>query len=336
MNYDFSTWAQPMTRRDFKEYYRAQHLPFYRRYGFAMLAYICLIILGIFVITTVPNWFVGDAQSSTRLTITLVASAFLASIILGVVWWIRIFLRNVRLNKFCEINDLEFREQIKNLCPPGLPFDRDSQSITRPAVMNDNFVIGRYYITQSRDEYRTQIHLPFTFTMARLPRRVPHIVLKNRLSKIVSPTKTGKITKMKLEGNFSDTFTLLCPPDYERDALYIFTPDVMAACLDLAGDAEIELVDDHLFLYTRSGAVFRDPRKLAAAFDAVQQLTARFHKQTKAYRDQKSTGAARVSAAARRLNFKDRTWLRILISVVLGPLMFAIYYLIHFVLLGGN
>jgi hypothetical protein len=277
--------------------------------------------------TTVPNWISGEAQSSLRLTIRMVASAQLAATVLGGIWWIRIFMRNVRLNKFCAANGLQFCEQIKNLHPAGLPFDRDLPSTTRPAVMNDDFIIGRYYITDSHNEDRTNSRLPFTFAMAQLPRRVPHLILKNRRSKIVSPTKTGKIAKMKLEGNFSDTFTLLCPPDYERDALYIFTPDVMAACLDLAGDAEIELVDDHLFLYTRSGAALRNPRKLMAMFGAIAGLTARFHRQAKAYRDEKATNAARISAAARRLNFKDRTWLLMLINVLLGAGMFGLYIL---------
>jgi hypothetical protein len=142
-------------------------------------------------------------------------------------------------------------------------------------------------------------------------------------------SEASNVAKLQLEGNFSDTFILYCPPGYERDALYIFTPEVMAACLDLAGDAEIELVDDNLFLYTRSGAALQDPVELAAFLGLARRLTARFHKQTDAYQDERATDPARVASRARRLNLNGLHWVSFLITAGLAVAAFLIYYLIH-------
>lgn len=37
---------------------------------------------------------------------------------------------------------------------------------------------------------------------------------------------------LSLEGDFDRYFTLYCPGDYERDALYVFTPDLLALLID--------------------------------------------------------------------------------------------------------
>jgi hypothetical protein len=55
---------------------------------------------------------------------------------------------------------------------------------------------------------------------------------------------------LALEGNFNNYFTLYAPKAYERDALYVFTPDVMAAMVDYGQEYDIEIVDDELFIYS--------------------------------------------------------------------------------------
>jgi hypothetical protein len=58
--------------------------------------------------------------------------------------------------------------------------------------------------------------------------------------------------RLSLEGDFDRTFTLYCPSGYEADALYLFTPDIMARFVDHAAALDVEIVDDWLFLYTRA------------------------------------------------------------------------------------
>lgn len=67
-------------------------------------------------------------------------------------------------------------------------------------------------------------------------RNLPHVILDstvdnvNVLGKVFNnlPDDIDPNQRLSLEGGFNDYFTLYAPKDYERDALYIFTPDLMA------------------------------------------------------------------------------------------------------------
>jgi hypothetical protein len=336
MNYDFSTWDRKVTLADLRDFYRSQGIPFNRRHGFLItLAVVGVAILWAFDVWVAPKMFSNPRFSSLLPSVVggTVMGALL--IIYTVWWWAGMLRRNVLLAKFCQANGMNFRELAKDYAPPGAPFARQQNSITRPVVSTDDFtlVIGRHQVLNSGDHVREQLHLPFTFAMSRLPRQIPHMILKNRHSRILRLSQAANVAKMQLEGNFADTFTLYCTPGYERDALYIFTPEVMADCLDLAGNAEIELVDDNLFLYTRSGAALQNPVELAAFLSLVQRLTARFHKQTDAYSDDRMADPARVAISARRLNLNGRRWVPFLFSAGLAVVAFGLSY--YFLILGG-
>lgn len=68
--------------------------------------------------------------------------------------------------------------------------------------------------------------------------------------------------KLSLEGNFNDYFTLYCPPGRERDALQIFTPDVMALLIDHGAAWDVEIVDDNLFVYSSRTLSSKRPRDI--------------------------------------------------------------------------
>lgn len=65
------------------------------------------------------------------------------------------------------------------------------------------------------------------------------------------PATLTKDQVMRLEGNFNEYFTLYAPKGYERDALYVFTPDVMVALIDYGANHDIEVVDDSLIFYQK-------------------------------------------------------------------------------------
>jgi hypothetical protein len=332
MDFDFSTWDRKVTSSDLRDYYRSQGISFNRRRGFLFtLAFLGIAVLGAFDVWVAPRIFSDPEYSSFLLSV--VGGTVMGALLISytVWWWASMLRRNVMLARFCQANGLNFRELVKNYAPPGAPFARQQDSITRPVVTTEDFtlVIGRHQVLNSGDQVREQLHRPFTFAMSRLPRGVPHMILKNRHSRILRLSEAINVAKMQLEGNFADTFTLYCPLGYERDALYIFTPDVMAACMDLAGNAEIELVDDNLFIYTRSPAALHEPEELAAFLSLVQRLTARFEKQTDAYRDERVLDPSRVAVSARRLNLSGLGWVSFLTTAGLAVVTFLIYYLIH-------
>lgn len=68
--------------------------------------------------------------------------------------------------------------------------------------------------------------------------------------------------KLLLEGDFNKHFTLYCPPGRERDALQIFTPDVMAQLIDHGAAWDVEIVDDNLFVYANRTLSSRRPGEI--------------------------------------------------------------------------
>src|SRR5690606_7535742 len=86
------------------------------------------------------------------------------------------------------------------------------------------------------------------FLAVGLDRRLPHMVLDSRannrmlgLSNLPAGFRRDQI--LSLEGDFDRYFTLYCPKEYERDALYVFTPDLMALLIDEAAPYDVEVVD---------------------------------------------------------------------------------------------
>lgn len=103
--------------------------------------------------------------------------------------------------------------------------------------------------------------------------RLPHLRLESRRSRrILAQTATRRDQRLSLEGDFDTHFDLYCPVGYERDALYLLTPDVMALLMDHAADYDVELVDDWVYLTTPRDVVTLDADRwtsVTAAMGAV-------------------------------------------------------------------
>jgi hypothetical protein len=136
-----------------------------------------------------------------------------------------------------------------------------------------------------------------------LERAVPQLVLDSKRNGSSIPMMIGSEQKLALEGDFNKYFTLYAPKGYERDALYIMTPDLMALLIDETGDLDVEVVDDMLFVYstvpfdTSSAAVWQ---RLGRIVDIVGAKAIR---QTDYYSDdrQADRAANAVGEQGRRL-----------------------------------
>lgn len=146
-----------------------------------------------------------------------------------------------------------------------------------------------------------------------LPRKLPRIILdsvsneKSLLLHLINPLSVGPSgslpdfikghQQLSLEGNFDDYFRLYVPPGYEQDALYIFTPDVMAMLIDTLHTFDIEIVDNILYIYQRGAFNLTDPNEIQRILALVEKFGAKFREQTKMYTSTNDTGANPVSAA---------------------------------------
>ncbi|WP_199190225.1 hypothetical protein [Cryobacterium sp. N22] len=114
------------------------------------------------------------------------------------------------------------------------------------------------------------------FCAVRLSTRLPHILLRaqdgpgDRFTLVDLPASSQRLS---LEGDFDDYFTLYCPEKYERDALYLFTPDVMARLIDRVRGFDVEIIDDWLFLVSSRDVVTLDPDAWQGLYDAVGALS---------------------------------------------------------------
>ena len=116
----------------------------------------------------------------------------------------------------------------------------------------------------------------------RLPVALPNILLRSEDGP-KRPLHTSSVVRdsqvLSLEGDFDRYFRLYCPAGYERDALYLFTPDVMARLVDHLRGLDVEIVDDWMYLVSARDLVTDRAERwqaLAAAVDALDDRVERW------------------------------------------------------------
>ena len=131
---------------------------------------------------------------------------------------------------------------------------------------------------------------------APIPVALPHMVLDATANNGLFGTSTLPISfdraqVLSLEGDFDRYFTLYCPRDYERDALYVFTPDLLALLIDESRHFDVEIVDDWMFVYSATRFDMTDPGTLRRLFRIVDTVGAKTLRQTARYADGRASGA---------------------------------------------
>lgn len=146
-----------------------------------------------------------------------------------------------------------------------------------------------------------------------LRRTLPHIIVRatrrgTRAFAVAAVPDSGQ--RLSLEGDFDRSFDLYCPAGYEADALYLFTPDVMAQAIDDAGGWDIEIVDDMLLLVHPRDVVTTDPARWAEVMRTADAFATKLEQWERwretQFRDDPAVDEARldralVAPAGRRL-----------------------------------
>ena len=131
-----------------------------------------------------------------------------------------------------------------------------------------------------------------SFIALPLPRAVPNIVLLGSgigMLTLAGVAMAGR-QRLSLEGDFDKSFSLYCPSGYERDALYIFAPDLMQRLIETTAGCDVELVDDWMFVYSSPGR-YRDEGALARIMATTELVQQKTHRQTRNYADDRSVAA---------------------------------------------
>jgi hypothetical protein len=185
-----------------------------------------------------------------------------------------------RIARFAEANGMTFRPFVTDPPLPGMIFHLGNSRRASQLVRGrqPRFVeFGNYQYTTGSGKNKTTHNWGYVAVKLDVP--LPNIVLdalgNNGLGSNL-PSTFSKDQRLSLEGDFDQHFTLYCPRGYEADALYLFTPDIMARFIDHAAQLDVEIVDDWLFLYMRRPASTTDVGTWAWLFGTVGALMTKF------------------------------------------------------------
>ncbi|WP_219948819.1 hypothetical protein [Salinibacterium sp. M195] len=221
--------------------------------------------------------------------------------------------RFYRMSRFAEANNLSFAPLETKISYPGLIFGEGGARAIRnrfQSASGRGLDYGNYeYTTGSGKNRRTH---NWGYLALQLDRALPHMVLdaraNNQLFGISNlPLTFSKNQVLKLEGDFNSHFTLYCPEQYERDALYVFTPDLMALLIDHAAPFDVEVIDKWLLVYSPKPFDLVDPaqhRRLLGIADTVGSKTLR---QSRNYADEQIGDPLVNLIAPRGQRLKTRT-----------------------------
>jgi len=200
--------------------------------------------------------------------------------------------RLARLLGFAAENGFRFATRERNPDYPGVIFriGRDRQATDHIVRTTPRFLdIGNFRYTTGSGKNRTVSTRGFL--ALHLDRRVPHMLLDARANNSFLgsnlPVAFSPDQVLSLEGDFDRHFTLYCPRAYERDALYVFTPDLMALLIDEAGAFDVEVIDDWMFVYSQARFPMGDPATMLRLLRIVDTVGATTVERTDYYADER-------------------------------------------------
>jgi len=225
-----------------------------------------------------------------------------------------------RLSNFANDNGLEFSPRNKRPSYPGLIFKRGYKADVSNHVSSRDgrfFDFGNFRWLEGAqsgpDNWMQQ-----GFLAVHLDRRMPHIFLD---AKANGPLRMigGNRQVLSLEGDFDEYFTLYCPPEYETDALYVLTPDLMALLIDESVSFDVEIVDDWMFVYSTVPFDTADPAIVSRLMRIVDTVGAKAVRRSTNYRDERvgDFSANVVTPQGRRMVWGIRPRYVVLLGLVI-------------------
>ena len=307
---DYTALIAPTTReqvRAFRAEAKASGLTWVAKAGPIVAVQVIVVVLFgtifIFVggsfLLFVTSALMENASSPVALAFTGFLLLFIAVTVFAIVAAVRgsfggaRWERWMRLSRFAAANGMTFSPQDKNPNYPGLIFARGESRVALDHLTSATgrfFDVGNYrWVTRSGDDTTTHNR---GFLAFNLDRKLPHMILdataNNGLfgvSNLGVPFSKDQV--LSLEGDFDRHFTLYCPRQYERDALYIFTPDLMALLIDEAAPFDVEIVDDWMFVYSDKTFTPAEPAVYQRLFRILDTIGAKTLSQTERYADER-------------------------------------------------
>ncbi|BDI22575.1 hypothetical protein [Herbiconiux sp. L3-i23] len=298
---DLAALHSRVTLSDVSRYYRAHRVPASRQWWLiALIVGGYLIGQAVLVNIYLPLAGLGPEANRSVYGVILIATGAYALFLMWLIW--RNASRQVRLDRTAAANGLEYADRSAIYGSGGSALDILHNRMTADMISSPPQAGGVEFDAGTFGPIPGFTLRRMGFVRLRLDREVPHIVLLNRRSRVLRTTGSRflQTQRLRLEGDFDRTFSLFCPEGYERDALYLFTPDLMALLLDVASDCEVELVGSRLVLYRGSPWKLWRPRRFASVLALVDALAPKVQRQTSRYQDDHADAYRQVVASAGR------------------------------------
>lgn len=268
-----------------------------------VIAVLALVGTAMLVVVIASGLAAGaPADSPGSIVFTMVVVVGVAGII--ALRWVAsraTWIRWLRLSRFAMANGLVFATNAPVPAYPGAIFGIGNAR----AIPEQLYRQGTRYLDVGNLRYTTgsgknrKTH-NWGYLAIKLDRMLPHMILDAKANNFLGtnlPVSFSRGQVLSLEGDFDRHFTLYCPKEYERDALYVFTPDLMARLIDEAGLFDVEIIDDWMFLYSAKTFDLSDPRALSRAFRIIDTVGEKTLDRTELYADAKVVSGAVVAAS---------------------------------------
>lgn len=248
-----------------------------------VIVIIVFVVMGLIALPMLGVAISLGLRSGSSMLFLPVVLVFVAIVVIGIIVFVSHRRRRAaryRISQFAAANNMTYEDHVSSPPLPGMIFSLGSSRQSNQLVRGHSprFVeFGNYQYTVKSGKNSTTYRWGYVAVKLDVP--LPNIVLDALGNNTIGtnlPASFRKDQQLSLEGDFNRYFTLYCPQGYERDALYLFTPDIMARFVDSAAQLDVEIVDDWLFLYTKREATTLDPATWAWLFGAVGALITKF------------------------------------------------------------
>lgn len=314
MKLDYSSLSQPVTQADMAAYKAAKNQDkssFADKWAHGF--YGAMIIIGLFAIMSIVFSIFITISSGRGGNFMLTGFWIVAAVAIAVAataYMRHQERRKAMLYRFAVQNKLQFIEGETNPGYAGMIFDEGHSRVVKEGlVLPAGAELGNYeYVTGSGKNRSTHT---YGYVKIPLKRNLPHMVLDgkaNNLFGIVTGLSDSfdRSQKLSLEGDFDKYFTLYAPKEYERDALYVFTPDVMQTLIDEGRHYDMEIVDNELFIYSNVRFDFLSESQLTSLMKIIDTIGSEILAQARRYRDERAVVQSSeenvVAEKGRRLN----------------------------------
>ncbi len=306
---DYGVLDRPITNADIVEFKQNNRNVHWILASYVPAQVASMVVVASFMTMVVP---VGVKISTETGVLVFMFGVTAASIAAGLYVWARQGREHVLLDKFARTNGAAYSCNTKDPDITAMLFDVGHTPVLKDSITFENGMqIGAFkFLTGSGKSQRAYHRV---FASIPLSRQLPHMVLdasKNNNILIATTNLPGALDKkqrLSLEGDFDKYFTLYVPQEYETDALYIFTPDVMQAALENGGAYDMEVIDDRLYIYKKMNYGLAKPKVIKSLLDIIDNVGQEFAYQGRYYVDARAGSKTKntIAGQGQRLKMKQ-------------------------------